>query len=257
MHTDLNTGTGDDTVNVFATGNNTLNIEGQDGADAVTLGSLAGVGMQDLTGVINVTNSLGFTALTLDDSEDTTGQTATITDNGTSGSVTGLSPANINYTDSALSSLTINGGSGGNTFTVDGTLTNPFVPSPTVTTLNKGSGSFNSVDVTATNAGSLLDLTGTGGPDTVTITGSNPNTLLGMVNINEAPGSTNLVIDLSNDGLAHTLDLSSDGTTSTLTDELGNLPNPISYITDSIASLTIDTDGGRKPDLESQFRRRR
>ncbi len=250
--TDLNTGIGADTVNVFATGTNTLNIDGQDGADVVTVGGLAGIGMQDLTGIISVTNDVGFTALTLDDSEDTTGQTATITDNGTSGSVTGLSPANINYTDSALSSLTINGGSGGNTFTVDGTLTNPFVPSPTVTTLNKGSGSSNSVDVTATNAGSLLNLTGTGGPDAVTITG-NPNTLLGMVNINESPGSTNLVVDLSNDGLAHTLDLSSDGTTSTLTDELGNLPNPITYITASLASLTIDTDGAEDQILNLNF----
>ena len=96
--------------------------------------------MQDLTGIINVTNSLGFIALTLDDSENTTGQTVTITDNGTSGSVTGLSPANINYTDADLSSLNVDGGSGGNTFTIDGTLTNPFVPSPTVTTLNKGAG---------------------------------------------------------------------------------------------------------------------
>ena len=39
VETDLNTGTGDDTVNVFATGADTLNINGQDGMDTVTLGA--------------------------------------------------------------------------------------------------------------------------------------------------------------------------------------------------------------------------
>ena len=80
--TALNTGIGSDTVNVFATGNNTLNIDGQDGPDTVTLGALAVVGMQNLTGTINVANTSGSTALTLDDSQDTTGQTATLADDG-------------------------------------------------------------------------------------------------------------------------------------------------------------------------------
>ena len=110
----------------------------------------------------------------------------------------------------------------------------------------------NAVDVIATNAGSLLDLTGTGGPDTVTITNSNPNTLLGLVNIDEAPGSTNLVIDLSTDGLAHTLDLSSDGTSSTLHDELGNM-NDVTYSAASLASLTIDADGNEDQILNLNF----
>ncbi len=74
VQTTLNTGTGDDTVNVFATGTNTLNIHGQSGSDTVTLGasSSAPLGMQGLNGTINVDNSGGSTALTLDDSEDTT-----------------------------------------------------------------------------------------------------------------------------------------------------------------------------------------
>ena len=39
--TTLNTGTSDDTVAVFATGNNTLTIHGQEGQDSVTLGGSA------------------------------------------------------------------------------------------------------------------------------------------------------------------------------------------------------------------------
>jgi len=117
--TDLNTGPGSDTVDVFATGTQTLNIEGQGGSDNVTLGALADIGMQDLTGVINVTNALGVTALTLDDSEDTSGETASLAGGGTTRTVTGLSHATINYSKTAVSRLTIIGGSGSNTLNDD------------------------------------------------------------------------------------------------------------------------------------------
>ena len=63
LDTTLNTGTGADTVNVFATGSDTLNIHGQDGLDTVTLGAstVAPLGMQKLTGTINVlNNAAGF-----------------------------------------------------------------------------------------------------------------------------------------------------------------------------------------------------
>ena len=108
--TTLNTGTGDDTTNVFATGDNTLDIHGQAGQDTVTLGADPVVGMQNLFGTINVDNALGFTDLTLDDSADTTGQTALLFNDGTNGQVTGLSPATINYVNDDTSSLTVFGG---------------------------------------------------------------------------------------------------------------------------------------------------
>ena len=88
----------------------------------------------------------------------------------------------------------------------------------------------------------MLDLVGTGGPDSVTIGDGSLGTILGPVNVNEAPGSTALVIDLSTDGLPHNLDLSSDGTTGTLSDTLGNLPQNITYTVAALASLEIDTD---------------
>ena len=250
--TDLNTGTGADTVDVFATGSNTLNINGQDGLDTVTLGALAGVGMQNLSGTINVSNTLDFTALTLDDSDDLIGQDVSLSDNGVNGSVTGLSPATINYTDFDISGLTILGGSGGNFFTVDGTLTNADFPS-TLTTLNKGTGGPNTVDVNATSAGSKLNITGTGGPDSVTIGNGNQSTIQGPVDINEAPGSTTMIIDLSTDGLPHNLDLSSDGTTATLSDTLGNLPHNITYNVAALNSLEIDTDPTQDETLNVSF----
>ena len=66
--------------------------------------------MQNLFGTINVDNATGFTDLTLDDSADTTGQTALLFNDGTNGQVTGLSPATINYINFDTSSLTVFGG---------------------------------------------------------------------------------------------------------------------------------------------------
>ena len=237
--TDLNTGTGVDMVNVFATGNNSLTIDGQAGADTVTLGALAGVGMQHLTGMIDVTNTTGSAALILDDSQDTTGQTATLTDNGTTGSVTGLSPATINYTDADIRSLIINGGSGGNTFTVHGTLTNPTFPA-TLTTLNTGTGN-NTVNVEATNASSLLAIQGHGGLDTVDVGLGTLSDILGAITIdNVTPGLDDLTIDGSTDPLSHTFHLSSSGATSTLLDTLGNMAGDVTYTTAIIHTLIID-----------------
>ena len=254
--TTLNTGTGDDTVNVFSTGDNTLNIQGQDGTDSVTLGAstIAPLGMQGLAGTINVDNTLGSTDLVLDDSADTVGQTAELSNDGTTGTVTGLSPATINYTNSGTDSLTVfASNAGGNTFTVNGTLVNPSVPN-TLTTINKGTGSFNSVTVSATNAGSVLDLTGgaSDGSDTVDLIENSPPTILGTVNVDEVPGSTNLVINLTNDGLSHDFVLFSDGTTSTLHDDEGNFPD-FTYMTSALASLTIDTDPAFDQTLNVDF----
>ena len=60
--TTLNTGTGDDYTQVYATGDNTLNINGQNGTDTVYFGgsSVAPLGMQGLNGTINVGNALGL-----------------------------------------------------------------------------------------------------------------------------------------------------------------------------------------------------
>src|SRR5262249_31729175 len=137
--TTLNTGTGADVVNVFASGNNTLDIHGQAGQDTVTLGADPVAGMQNLFGTITVDNDLRFTDLTLHNSQDPTGQVALLSKLGGNGQVTGLSPATINYIDNDTSSFTVNGGLGGNTFTVNGTITNINL-SPVVTTLNTGSG---------------------------------------------------------------------------------------------------------------------
>jgi hypothetical protein len=235
--TTLNTGTGTDATTVFDTGDFTLNIHGQDGTDTVMLGSDPALGMQGLAGTINVDNALDFTALTLDDSEDTLGQTALLFNDGTNGQVTGLSPATINYVDGDVSSLTVNGGSGGNTFTVDGTINNPFVV-PALTTLNTGLGD-DSTTVEATNAGGPLTINGQAGQDTVSISffGSVAD-ILGDVLISNPFGFTDVTVDASADAVSHDFTLSSSGVDSSVVDLA---PATITYVTLDVSSLTLST----------------
>ena len=237
--TTLNTGTGNDFVNVFATGDFTLNIQGQNGDDLVTLGGsgVAPLGMQGLAGTINVDNTLGSTDLVLDDSENTVATSALLFNDGTNGQVTGLSPATINYTDSGTDSLTVFGGSGGNTFTVDGTLANPAVV-PSITDLSTGTGD-DTTFVEATAAGSQLNIHGQAGQDTVTIGffGSLAD-ILGPVSVDNDSGFTDLTVDASADLVSHDFTLSSMAPTSTLT---GLAPVDITYTTLDLSSLTINT----------------
>jgi hypothetical protein len=236
--TTLNTGTGDDTTNVLGNGANTLDIHGQAGQDAVILGADPTVGMQNLFGTINVDNGLGFTDLTLDDSADTTGQTALLFNDGTNGQVTGLSPATINYVNDDTSSLTVKGGSGGNTFTVDGTISNINI-SPVLTSLNTGQGD-DTTFVEATAADGPLDVHGQAGQDSVLIGnfGSLAD-ILGTVTVDNDPGFTDLTIDSSADPVSHDFTLASSVPTTTIS---AFSPADITYTTDEISSLTINTN---------------
>ena len=237
--TTLNTGTGDDTTNVFATGDNTLDIHGQAGQDTVILGADPVVGMQNLFGTINVDNDLGFTDLTLDDSADTTGQTALLFNDGTNGQVTGLSPATINYVNDDTSSLTVFGGSGGNTFTVDGTISN-IILSPVLTSLNTGFGD-DTTFVEATAAGGPLDVHGQAGQDAVLIGlfGSLAD-ILGTVTVDNSFGFTDLTVDASADAVSHDFTLSNTGAHHD--DLTGFAPADIIYTTGDVSSLTINTN---------------
>ena len=227
--TTLNTGAGDDTTNVFATGNFELDIHGQDGQDSVTLGADPVFGMQNLFGTINVDNALGFTDLTLDDSADTTGQTALLFNDGTNGQVTGLSPATINYVNDDTSSLTVFGGSGGNTFTVDGTTSSSF---PVLTDLNTGTGD-DTTFVEATAANGPLDVHGQSGQDSVLIGnfGSLAD-ILGTVTVDNDGNFTDLTVDASSDSVSHDFTLSATFPQTTLT---GLAPADIIYTTPTSA----------------------
>ena len=147
--------------------------------------------------------------MTIDDSSDSTGQTATLDD----GSLTWSNyAAPITWTPTAsdiggVSSVTINGGSGGNTFTVNNN-GNLYLGAA----LNTGTGT-NTVDVLGTR--SDLFIQGNGGQDTVFVGSSDGSSgslaaIHGQVSVkNTSAGATALTIDDSADTIGRTATLGS------------------------------------------------
>jgi hypothetical protein len=165
--TTINSGSGTDTVNVQGASSLILEVEGQSGADSVRLGrfgSLQGI----VTDFLDITNARGRSQLTVDDPADVVGRTVLMqTFGGGDASIEGLSQSLIiGYNGFEISSLTINAGSGGNTFNIDDTFKNGSTSS--VTTLNTGVGA-DTVNVRGTTG--ELRINGQNGLDTVTIGG--------------------------------------------------------------------------------------
>ncbi len=131
------------TTNLISNGTATVNI-----GDGL-------VGVQSILGAISIQNPPLYTAVHIDDSADRSHHAGvTITE----AEITGLAPATISYKQDDLDALTIDGGSGGNVYTVANTPTN--VHLVLTTTLNSGAGD-DTVDVLAT-AGPLVVKTGAG-----------------------------------------------------------------------------------------------
>src|SRR5262249_23479298 len=92
-----------------------LTIQGQAGLDTVQVGNSTADGVQQILGPVTVKNTGSYTALTVTDATNTQPRNA-VTLGATS--LAGLAPAPINWVEADLKSLTINGGSAGDTFTV-------------------------------------------------------------------------------------------------------------------------------------------
>ncbi len=126
--TTLSTGKGNDTVNVLGSAAS-FTISNPGGSDHVNLGSatpgLNGT-LGGFLGGIDVSGA-GATTLTVDDSADISARTATLSDDGHgNGSLSGLTPSPIDWVDATgsaggVTSLSIYGGKGGNTFNVQNT----------------------------------------------------------------------------------------------------------------------------------------
>src|SRR5262249_29242231 len=166
--TELNTGSGDDTVNVEHTSGR-LQINGVGGQDTVRLGRDHSV--RGLKADVDVANDDGATKLIVDDQADTGPRTVLMTTFFAVGSIEGLAPAVIEYVGPNIGKLIVNGGSGGNTFEVNDTLTNPVTFLPTV--INCGSGN-DQVRVRRTTTSLVVN--GQDGDDRITV-GNDVNTL--------------------------------------------------------------------------------
>ena len=174
--TTLNSGTGDDTVDVQAT-RGALNLHGQAGSDTVDLGKAG-----DMSGIldpITIDNVDGLTALTLDASAATASHTFTLTGGMTQSTFTNLSPGAITYTTSEISPLTIDTGpSGTQVMNIDFSNGNP-IPSGTVPGLVFNAGA----NATSASGSHALNLMGTlpSGPFASEIHNANDQTVFPQV----------------------------------------------------------------------------
>jgi hypothetical protein len=169
----ITTGTAADTVDVYSTYYpTTLSGYGRDTVNVGFDGSLSGI-----TGALSVNNATSHTALNIDDSDDPVSRSPTISFI----AISGLAPGTISYEEYGLSALTIWGGDGNNTFTVDST---PTSWSDLTTALNTGHGQDDVVTVQPVLG--ALDVNGQGarntlvGPNTANIwyiTGANAGSL--------------------------------------------------------------------------------
>jgi hypothetical protein len=209
-------GTGTNTVQVNNTTSNCpVSITGN-GLDNVTIGNSHN-GVQGISAGVNVTNPPNYTTLNINDAADPYGRTAYIT----SGRVTGLAPGTISFNQDDIHALNIYGGSGGNTFYVQGT---PYNSAGVYTYLSSGSGggsTFNNVNVEGTSGALTVD--GGRSRQAVYIGSKGYNfggTLAGIngsvfVENSNTSGITFLYVDDSGDATGQTTNLYFDEVTST------------------------------------------
>jgi hypothetical protein len=177
------TGGGITTVNVLATTPNSANgysallVDGGAGIQYVYVGSngaALGGTLDNIKGTVSVFNGPnGSSYLTVDDGGDTAAKVATLTN----ASLTGIAPAAIYYTGAEVVTLTVDGGSGGNTYKVQSTAAG------TSTTINMGAGN---------------DLAGVGGP------GNNLDHIQGALTFNGLAGSNRVNVNDQGSTASHT-----------------------------------------------------
>jgi hypothetical protein len=207
--TTLNTGTGPDNVYVHGT-TGSLTVNGQGGSDNVAIGinrSVAGIGR-----ALTVTNSGGYSAVSVDDSADNQSRAVILYSNGTDNVLSGFpTGGDILLRRGQLSGLAIYAGSkvvngtivGGNTFRIHDTPTNSTAGGVT-TTINTGAGPDN-VTIDGTTGTLTLNVQDSGSGTNFISVGSalvNLDRINGPINITGLAGAEN---DLSIiDSASHT-----------------------------------------------------
>jgi uncharacterized protein (TIGR03118 family) len=233
--TTINTGVGIASVNVttVSTVAGPLGINAQ-GTDTITLGGTTH-GVQDFNAAVTLTTAAGveIASLTIDDSADAIGQTASIS--GTT--ITGLAPNTIDYSGAAMTALNVKGGEGGNTFTVAS------LPDAIVT-LNTGAGA--TIDPSNPNA-NVVNVSNTADPandDRVNINAQGLDTInLGpSVGIN-VTGSTKLLTVL----VPLTIDATTPNDRVTFTNSAAGSINGAAQVVDDPGSLPLTLDDSADP----------
>jgi hypothetical protein len=229
-------GSGQNTINVVATGG-PVTIESNNssvGSDIVNV--TFNHSAQNILGPLTLTQQpgtrSGSTALTVDDSSDGLGgKNVTIS----ATALTGLTPAAIQYSSSELSSFTVDGGAGKNTFTINDPSTSPF-------TLNLGNGG-STVNIQATAGPVAINYPTQSSNAFVIVTVGNAGSVQGIVgqvtltNTSGTSGFATLTVDDSADGAAHNATISA-------TQISGLAPSAIVYTSAGLPSLTVKGGSG-------------
>jgi hypothetical protein len=210
----VNTETGGNTVNVYATmPYHSTSIIGH-GPDAVNVGSPYYGGVQAIQGPLYVSNPPSYTTLNVDDTGDATARTATVTN----GSVSGLSTYPISYVANDLAALNVTTGSGGDTVSV------PSTPWSGVTTIVGG------------------------GPDAVRVGNATDGVgdVAGALVVTNNASTTALTVDDSADTTARVASLDTyTGSDGYLYGEVSGLgAAAVSYRSDVVSSVTVNGGGG-------------
>jgi hypothetical protein len=239
--TTLNTGPGQGTVNVQSTGiASPLTVDTPAGTSSSSQTVRVGNGgsVQLIGGALTIHNQPAYDTLLIDDSADGTNHTVpgvVISANG----ITGLAPAPINFTSFSISTLTVLGGTGSNSFTITGT------PAAFSMALTTGAGT-NTVNLQATsvtptltgNAAGINTLVGPNATTTWHINGTN----LGNVAGGSAAANFSGYRNLTGGSLADTF-IFSNGAGVTGTINGGGGSNALDYSAYA-TPVTVDLSGG-------------
>ncbi len=229
----LNTGAGNDTVNVYST-TGQISINNPGGQDTVNVGLGS---MSSINGNISAFGN-GSTSLYVSDSNDTTARTATMNDGSVSGLGAGTGTIYWTPTSSATGGVIyveVDGGSGGNTFNVNNT-SNLYQK----TYLNTGAGN-DTVNIYATTGG--LDDYNPGGTDSTWVGLGSMANINGWVNA-FGPGATKLYLIDVNDTTARTVTMTN-GSVSGLGGGSGVIEwTPTSSATGGVIYLEVDSGSG-------------
>jgi hypothetical protein len=236
--TTLNTGNGADTVNVQGTASTaplTVNAggTGTDGINVGNNGSLSGI-----NGTLTLNNRPSFSRLNIDDSADAANHTNVGL---TAYSLTGLAPADILFGSNSLDALTITGGNGNNTYTVNNT---PFSAAPggAPTVLNTGNGD-DTIFVLGTDSTAPLTVNAAGrGNDVINLGncgfGGDLSNINGTVTLNNATSWSHVNIDDGTGTADHA------NVRLTATSLTGLAPADILFGANSLDGLTITGGSG-------------
>jgi acrosin len=225
--TTLDTGFGNNTVNVQST-TGALTVNGQGGQDAVNVGQ--GGSAQGIKGALSITGTGSHTKLSVDDHLDHTGRVVTMDVANGTGTITGLAPATIMYTEAGVHSVSVSGGDGGNTFNVQNTAG---IGNAT-TTINSGAGK-NFVNVHRTTG--ALAVNGHDGADVIDVgQGGSVQSIKGALTVTNTAASSTLAVDNSADTINRTVGL---GVTSGNGSITGLAPATITYAANAVNQVQV------------------